>query len=246
MKNNLYNTLPEMKEFDDVYCKTYKCFYHASLDKIPDDLIMVPRVPNSYLACEDSYIPRISLSRSIEGALKGTRSKWDYHFTKKSMYIYKIFYDETLKVVEPTMRAVPDGYLIDELWCLSEIHPSHRQLVGIATNINMLNNDVDNINNVIFNDTVIFDNYYNKRRSMIDYGEIYFDYIPAKIIKSPFIKINKNKEYEKYLINEKNIDDINNPNPFNSYKKEYKVTEAGLNYYKSAYDDYIDKIVGEF
>lgn len=231
MKNNLYNTLSKMEEYDrGNNLKTYKCFYHASKEKIPEDLILTPKTPKCTMPQEDRYIPRISLSRSIEGSLKGIYFKLKYN--NHHAYIYRIFYDETLKIVEPTMRAVPDSYITDELWCLSEISPSYRQLVGIATNISMINNDVDRTNNITFNDTIIFYDDYNRPR-ITGCGEIYFNYIPAKIVKSPFIKVdtNKNKEYEKYLINEK-INDHYNPDPF-EFEKNYKYSEAGLNYYQN-------------
>ena len=232
MKNNLYNTLSKMEEYEGANnIKTYKCFYHASTEIIPEDLILTPRTPKWPMNQEDSYIPRISLSRSIEGSLKGIYFKLNYN--NRRAYIYRIFYDDKiLKIVEPTMRAVPDGYITDELWCLSEIPQSYRQLVGIATNISMINNDVDRNNNITFNDTVMFYDDYNRPR-IASCGEVYFNYIPAKIVKSPYIKVdtNKNKEYEKYLINEKN-NDYNNPDPF-EFEKNYRYSEAGLNYYQN-------------
>ena len=228
MENNFYNTLPKMESHRD-NIKVYKCFYHASTQKLSDDLVLTPRIPDGLLPQEDKYIPRISLSRSIEGSLKGTYSKWRYD--NIPIYIYKIYYDEKLNIIEPSIRAVPDGYLMDELWCLSNIHPQQRHLVGIATDIHEEYNDAYPDNNITFNDTVVYNDEFGHSH-ITYYGEIYFNYIPAKIIKSPFIKVNNDgEEREKYLVKSKS----RNHNPFD-YEDVFLTTKAGFDYYNPYYE----------
>lgn len=229
MENNLYKLLPKM-EINRNY-KSDVCFYHISINLLEDDVILKPRVPRG-MCEENAEIPRICLSRSIEGALKAKfENNWDNY---PSYYVYKIPCNG-LTIVEPTMLGVPDTYISQELWCLSEIPPELRQLTGIVTNIRMIYQNQD-IEGPIFNDTCTFKDYYDEPRYCVR-GEMFYDYIPAKIIRSPFIKYDQKykSEYVEYLENKKTygID-----NPLEYEKERIKYEPNGINRYYPYYNDY--------
>jgi hypothetical protein len=177
---------------------------------------------------ENLEIPRICLSRSIEGCLRA-KFEMGYLWERYGFYVYKITYTDEIKVVEPTMRAVPDTYLTQELWCLSPIKPEMRLLTGIVININVIYQDQSKY---IFNDTCTFES--NNLSKYCVSGEIFYNYIPAKIVKSPFIKYDQkyNNEYVEYLENRKIG---GQDNPFEYEKQRIRRSIDGLKYYDPEY-----------
>lgn len=135
--NNLFIPL-EASMFGDNNMYTDMEFYHASLEKLPDGKILNPQeyFQKGHDIDEDTIIPRICLSISIEGCLKGI-----FHKIKEGdiVYIYKIVnygrarYNRPLNIVKPTMNAVWDSFITHEYWCFNSISPEYYELVGIAT-----------------------------------------------------------------------------------------------------------------
>lgn len=75
-----------------------------------------PRVPTSVSVGEDKVTPRISLSWSIVGAIKGiTRIKIE----DKPYFVYQLTNEPEL--YEPDDTEVPDVMETDEIWALSPV-----------------------------------------------------------------------------------------------------------------------------
>lgn len=198
MENNLFRPLLPISEEGSV--DTRICFYHISEHMLPNDHEFIPRLPycvgdkDDYIKySEDAFIPRISISRSIEGALK---SKTNYYMSEQKFYVYKIPYNpKIMSVVEPTIRAVHDGLICNELWLLTPLKPHEYELVGIITDIRLIYPSYKSVEySTRIEDFAIGTN-------QCYFPEIYYTYIPYKIIKSPFIHVdqdNDNKEYQYY------------------------------------------------
>lgn len=187
MENNLYRPLLPFKD-DTRECRT--CFYHLSPIKFDDGFELIPRVPviknNNF---EDAYIPRIYASRSIEGALK---SIYDVIRTDvvRTFYVYKIPYNGTLNVGSTTLRGVINGIVCNEVWILDKLRPIDYELVGIV-----------NITDVIHQSYIIEEFASDiSGQELIQYHcpEIFYNYIPYKVTKSPFIHVNSNGEQYQY------------------------------------------------
>lgn len=204
MGNNLYSPLHNMEEGA---CFTHRCFYHLSSTMLPDDYEFIPRIPSCTANVEDKYIPRICVSRSIEGALKALPSN---NFGSSVFYVYKIIYDPVnMNILVPTSRAVFDAYITDELWVTTNIKPYQYKLVGVISNIYYRYNTVKNGINVNDYADMLYAYYSNtggfkdtggfKEKGYASYKEIYYTYRPFKITKSPFIYMRNNNEYQRYV-----------------------------------------------
>lgn len=197
MGNNLYKPYHSMVEGK---CSTHRCFYHLSATILPDDYEFIPRVPSCTAIMEDNYIPRICVSRSIEGALKALPSN---NFGS-SVFVYKIIYDPlNMNILVPTSRAVFDAYITDELWVTTNIKPYQYKLVGVISNICYRYTTVEKgINTNESADSLCAD-YINsdgfKEKNYKSFKEIYYTYQPFKITKSPFIYMRNNNEYQRYV-----------------------------------------------
>jgi hypothetical protein len=83
---------------------------------------LFPRIPKNHLTetgIEDNKTPRISLSKSIGGALKGlSRNVCD-----EILFVYEIVNKEDVKFLDSfeIIDKVPDAYLTEELWVLDFI-----------------------------------------------------------------------------------------------------------------------------
>lgn len=197
MGNNLYSPLHNMEEGA---CFTHKCFYHLSNTMLSDDYEFIPRIPRYSANMEDKYIPRICVSRSIEGALKALPSN---NFGSV-LYVYKIIYDPVnMNILVPTSRAVCDAYITDELWVTTNIKPYQYKLVGVISNIYYRYTTVENGINVNDYADMLYADYSNsggfKEKGYNSYKEIYYTYQPFKITKSPFIYMRNNNEYQRYI-----------------------------------------------
>lgn len=198
MGNNLYSPLHDMEEGA---CFTHRCFYHLSSTMLPDDYEFIPRIPRYSATMEDKYIPRICVSRSIEGALKALPSN---NFGSSVLYVYKIIYDPVnMNILVPTSRAVFDAYITDELWVTTNIKPYQYKLVGVISNIYYRYTTVENGLNVNDYADMLYADYSNsggfKEKGYKSYKEIYYTYQPFKITKSPFIYMRNNNEYQRYV-----------------------------------------------
>lgn len=245
MINNLFRPIMPIEDVD-VCLKTSTCFYHLSPVIFDEGYVLTPRIPISFpvyhndiinkLDPEDQFIPRICVSRSIEGALQSL-SKYHYDTAPNiRLYVYKILYDNpgTMKVVEPTIRAVHDGIICNELWVTTPINPDHYELVGIVTDI--ISKYIDPSRVDVNPHTETYQNGYDGNNPRIyksynSFPEIYYNYIPYRIVRSPFTKVdqcNNNAEY--YTEKRYRID----------YKKDIKLEDTKVTSNGKIYDDSYD------
>lgn len=96
--------------------------YHLSEKPLPG--IMRPRVPENYMTqqgYEDGETPRISVSNSVDGALRALSS----NLKGKTLHVYVL--ETSAKVHKPTIDQVPDSKITEERWILGDAKP---KLVG--------------------------------------------------------------------------------------------------------------------
>ena len=117
--------------------------YHISLDIFKNIEVFVPRIPESRLKNEDSTIPRVCISNSLENCLTGLTymSKYYKRITDDSETNFSLFDGDCsriLKVYEfevennlisfkelHNRNLVPDAMITEEYWSLTELTPTN-------------------------------------------------------------------------------------------------------------------------
>ena len=92
-----------------------KNLYHLSNRFLGNKVVLVPRVP--HYAGEDSITPRVSLSNSLEGCLKGSGGQ--LHPKDDIFYFYEVINQP--KLHKPTTAQVYDVGRTGETWALTPV-----------------------------------------------------------------------------------------------------------------------------
>lgn len=179
-------------------------FYHISKDKLNLNKPLKPRVYGnpSYTKTniEENHIPRICLSSSIQGCLKGIYNKVNIG---DELYVYKIYINRSKKkmknigykksiymnemlnnpytlnmLVKPTLRSVYDSSITDEYWYLGELNPRDNLIINIGTiTITDICYSYECIDYVEI-DKACMDNYYYDNNQLYIYPEFFYNFIP--------------------------------------------------------------------
>ena len=106
-------------------------------ERIIDDNILVPKIPNNYFTqngYEDNKIKRVCFGKSVDECLmalsKNCKGLYFYVYTVKNTSEYEVF--------KPSIIDVPDSKITGELWILTNVKVSY---VGKIKCIDSIPND---------------------------------------------------------------------------------------------------------
>lgn len=83
-----------------------------------DNKTLTPRIPNNYFTkngYEDNKTPRVCLSKTIDGALMGLS------MSLKNQKLYVHIPLNNVKIVQPTIKQVPDCQITKEVWATDNV-----------------------------------------------------------------------------------------------------------------------------
>ena len=128
--NNLsYNELPDIKipvGLKPYYPKPDEQLYFLTkkYNLLQQEGILYPKIPDSTLAGEEIFTPRICVCNKIYRNLKAIPIGWAWNKTHNNFpqfYVYKAIDYQESYLYEPDMTLVPDACETHELWSLAPI-----------------------------------------------------------------------------------------------------------------------------
>lgn len=101
--------------------------YHVSSQK-KSKLRLEPRIPKNFFTengAENSTIPRVCLSDSVKGCLRGISMNLD----GKTLHVYEANSNKDIHV--PSIKEVPDSKITGEVWSLSPIDLKFKKTISV-------------------------------------------------------------------------------------------------------------------
>ncbi len=108
--------------------------YHLSVDRLGDE-VFYPRVPNDRLEFEDDTIPRICVSTSVRGCIKGLGMDETHHHV--FLYTPVEYKGKKIKdhIFKPTVDEVPDVVKTREKWITCPVKMKYLGVVDVIPHI---------------------------------------------------------------------------------------------------------------
>lgn len=118
--------------------------YHLSFDRLGDE-VFYPRVPNERAQFEDGTIPRICVSTSIRGCLKGLGIDGTHHHV--FLYTPVEYKGKKIKdhIFKPTVDEVPDVVETREKWITCPVKMKYLGIVDVIPHRSCWGRDRDKV-----------------------------------------------------------------------------------------------------